>query len=72
MGRLATGSKVRHTVPRSGTLLDLRQLGPLGTGALTQHLGYAAAFGVCAGIAALGDLLFLSFMPETRTASKEG
>ena len=29
-------------------------LGPLGTGALTQHLGYGAAFGVFAAIAALG------------------
>jgi MFS family permease len=43
-------------------------LGPLGTGALTQHLGYAAAFGVFAGIAAVAALLFLGFMPETHRA----
>jgi MFS family permease len=40
-------------------------LGPIGTGALTQYLGYGAAFGAFAGIAALGALLFLFFMPET-------
>ena len=41
-------------------------LGPVCTGALTQYLGYSAAFLTFAAIAAAGAVLFVGFMPETR------
>jgi hypothetical protein len=40
-------------------------LGPLGTGSLLQMVGYGAAYGVFAGVAAVGAVLFIGFMPET-------
>ncbi|OWK35605.1 MFS transporter [Fimbriiglobus ruber] len=43
-------------------------IGPVCTGALTQYLGYGAAFGVFAGVAALAAVLFVGFMPETKEA----
>ena len=47
-------------------------LGPLLAGFLVQYLGYAAAFYAFAGIAALAAVLFLGFMPETRSARPAG
>ncbi len=44
-------------------------VGPLGAGYLAEHLGYNAFFYVFAGIAALGAVLFLTLMPETRQNS---
>jgi MFS family permease len=41
--------------------------GPLMSGFLVQHLGFAPAFYVFAAIAAAGAALFLFFMPETRS-----
>jgi MFS family permease len=41
-------------------------IGPLGSGFLVQHLGFAVAFDVFAGIAAVAAALFVFFMPETR------
>jgi MFS family permease len=41
-------------------------LGPLAAGFLVQHLGFAVAFDVFAGVAALAAGLFVVFMPETR------
>src|SRR5439155_737304 len=40
-------------------------VGPLGAGFLVQHLGFAAAFDVFAGVAALAAVIFVVFMPET-------
>jgi MFS family permease len=41
-------------------------LGPVCTGVLTQYLGYPAAFGTFAAVAAAGAVLFVGFMPETK------
>ena len=41
-------------------------LGPLIGGNIVQHLGFAAAFRVFAGLAAVGAVAFLFLMPETR------
>lgn len=41
-------------------------LGPLVAGPIVQHLGFAAAFRAFALVAAVGAVLFLVFMPETR------
>jgi MFS family permease len=41
-------------------------IGPLGSGFLVQNLGFAVAFDVFAGIAAIAAGLFVFFMPETR------
>lgn len=41
-------------------------VGPLSAGFLVQHLGFATAFHVFAGIAAVGAVLFVGWMPETR------
>jgi MFS family permease len=47
-------------------------LGPLVAGPIVQHLGFAAAFRVFALVAAIGAVVFLAFMPETRlTTTKE-
>lgn len=46
-------------------------IGPLATGALTQTLGYAVAFGVFAGIAAAAAALFLAFVPETKDSQPQ-
>jgi MFS family permease len=43
-------------------------LGPLAAGFLVQHLGFAIAFYVFAGVAALAALIFIGLMPETRPA----
>jgi Na+/H+ antiporter NhaD/arsenite permease-like protein len=47
-------------------------LGPLGAGFLVQHLGFAAAFDVFAGVAALAAALFVGFMPQTQPAPLPG
>jgi MFS family permease len=46
-------------------------LGPLLAGPLVQYLGFAAAFQAFAGIAAVGAVLFMVGMPETRPTSEE-
>jgi MFS family permease len=43
-------------------------IGPLSAGFLVQHLGFSVAFYVFAAIAALGAVLFVGWMPETRPA----
>jgi MFS family permease len=43
-------------------------IGPLSAGFLVQHLGFATAFYVFAAIAAVGAVLFVGWMPETRPA----
>jgi MFS family permease len=43
-------------------------IGPISVGVLTQYLGYKAAFGVFAGIAAVAAVLYIGFMPETKDA----
>lgn len=45
-------------------------IGPLLAGFLVQHVGFAAAFYVFAGVAALAAVLFVGWMPETRPASR--
>jgi MFS family permease len=47
-------------------------IGPLGTGLLTQYLGYSVAFGVFAGIAAIAAIFFLIMMPETMERTPQG
>ena len=44
-------------------------VGPLASGLLVQHFGFAAAFGAFAAVAALAALLFIGLMPETRRTS---
>ena len=44
-------------------------VGPLCSGLLVQHLGFAAAFDVFAAIAAIAAALFIVAMPETRPSS---
>ena len=41
-------------------------IGPLGAGALAEHLGYNGFFYVFAGIAVVAAAVFLTLMPETR------
>ncbi len=41
-------------------------VGPLVAGMVVQHLGFAAAFRVFAAIAAVGAVVFVGLMPETR------
>jgi hypothetical protein len=43
-------------------------IGPVGTGVLVQALGYPAAFGTFAAVAAAAAGLFVGFMPETKPA----
>lgn len=45
-------------------------VGPLCSGVLVQQLGFATAFYVFAGVAALAAAVFLVFMPETRPADE--
>jgi MFS family permease len=45
-------------------------LGPLAAGFIVQHLGFAAAFWVFAGVAALAALIYVGMMPETRPAKE--
>jgi predicted MFS family arabinose efflux permease len=47
-------------------------LGPLVAGPVVQHLGFGAAFRAFAGVAAVGAVLFLALMPETRPAEEGG
>jgi MFS family permease len=47
-------------------------VGPLASGIIVQHLGFAAAFYVFAAIAAVAASLFVAAMPETRSASASG
>jgi MFS family permease len=46
-------------------------IGPVGTGALVQYMGYAAAFGTFAAVATVAAVLFVVFMPETKPAQGE-
>ena len=47
-------------------------IGPLSSGFLVEHLGFAVAFYFFAGVATTAAALFLFFMPETRPAEANG
>ncbi len=47
-------------------------IGPLVAGFVVQHLGFAAAFDLFAGIAAFGAVLFIVLMPETGPTASPG
>lgn len=47
-------------------------VGPLVAGLVVQHMGFAPAFWLFAGVAAAGALLFLTCMPETQAFPASG